>query len=313
MNTTVELSIIIVNYRTPDLTTRCIESIYATTRCCFEIIVVDNASGDDSKERICAAFPDVIWVQNNANEGFGRANNLGVQHAKGEYLLLLNSDMVMQESTIDFCLEQIKKDDRIAAYTCKLLNIDGSTQNNLSKDIVDLKRNLNNNIVFVKIFGEVPVKVTKIRAIMGAFMLMRKSVFWEFGGFDPDFFMYFEEIDLCRRMLESGKYYFDHTAAVSAIHKHEGSSTGKLWNRRQRILSESLMVYKMYGYSGFAFYHFIQFNTVISNLIVSIFIKKYRETSLLHFKAYMKNFPKNIVLPLCYSRKMGTGKRLLKI
>lgn len=274
--------------------------------------MVDNASGDDSKERICAAFPKVIWVQNNANEGFGRANNLGVQHAKGEYILLLNSDMVVQKNTIDFCLEQIKKDDSIAAYTCKLVNTEGVQQNNLCVDFVDFKKNLNNNILHVKLFGETPSS-TAVKGIVGAFMLMRKSVFLDFGGFDPDFFMYFEEIDLCRRMIASGKYYFDHTTKVSAIHKHEGSSTGKLWNRRQRIISESLMVYKMYGYSGFAFYHFIQFNTVISNLIVSIFIKKYRETSLLHFKAYMRNFPKNIVLPLFYSRKLGTGKRLLKV
>ena len=307
------VSIIIVNYRTPDLTIRCIDSVYATTKTPFEIIVVDNASGDNSQEKICTKFGDVVWIQNKRNEGFGRANNIGVANAKGDYVLLLNSDMVVADGTIDSCLEQIKKDNSIAAFTCKLVNIDGSNQNNLSRDIVDLKRNLNNNIIFVKIFGEISVKITTIRAIMGAFMLMRKSVFDEFGGFDPDFFMYFEEIDLCRRIVASGKYHFDYSEDVYAVHKHEGSSVGKMWNRRQRILSESLMVYKMYGYGGFAFYHFIQFNTVISNLIVSLFIKKYREISLLHFKAYMRNLPKNIVLPLCYSRKIGTGKRLLKV
>lgn len=307
------VSIIIVNYRTPDLTIRCIDSVYATTQTPFEVIVVDNASGDDSRERICSKFSDIVWIQNGTNEGFGRANNLGVAQAKGDYILLLNSDMVVQENTIDYCLGQIKKDDTIAAYTCKLVNTDGTTQNNLSRDIVDLKRNLNNNIIYVKLFGEVFVKTSTIRAIMGAFMLMKKSVFVEFRGFDPDFFMYFEEIDLCRRMMESGEYHFDYTEKVCAIHKHEGSSVGKLWNRRQRILSESLMVYKMYGYGGFAFYHFIQFNTVILNLLVSIFKKQYRKFSILNYKAYMKNFALNILLPLQFSRKIGTGKRLLKV
>lgn len=312
MKDSILLSIIIVNYRTPDLTTRCIKSIYTTTRCSFEIIVVDNASEDDSKERICTAFPKVIWIQNKANEGFGRANNLGVLHANGKYILLLNSDMVVLGNTIDYCLEQIKNDDTIAAYTCKLQNPDGTYQNNLCVDYVDFRKSLKSNILFVKLFGE-SHSDSSIKGIMGAFMLMRKSVFEEFGGFDPDFFMYFEEIDLCRRMSDSGKYHFDYTSSVCAIHKHEGSSTGKLWNRRQRILSESLMVYKMYGYGGFAYYHFIQFNTVIMNLIVSIFIKKYRETSLFYFKAYMKNLPLNILLPLRYSRKIGTGKNLLKV
>ena len=306
------LSIVIVNYKTPDLTIRCIDSIYATTKCNFEVIVVDNASMDDSKERIRAEFPEVIWIQNKENVGFGRANNLGVRYAQGDYILLLNSDMIVLENTIDYCLNQIKKDDTIAAYTCKLVNPDGTHQNNLCMDFVDLKKIINSNIIFVKLFGEIHSD-SIIKGILGAFMLMRKSMFVEFGGFDPDFFMYFEEIDLCRRILASGKYHFEHTTSVSAVHKHEGSSTGKLWNRRQRILSESLIVYKIYGYGGFAFYHFIQFNTVISNLLVSIFKKQYRNVSILNFKAYMKNFALNILLPLHFSRKIGTGKRLLKV
>ena len=90
------LSIVIVNYRTPELTIRCIESVYATTKTQFEIIVVDNASGDDSRDRICSSFGDVVWIQNEVNDGFGRSNNIGVSKAKGKYILLLNSDMILE-------------------------------------------------------------------------------------------------------------------------------------------------------------------------------------------------------------------------
>lgn len=308
----IELSIIIINYKTPSLTLRCIESIHNTTKCNYEIIVVDNDSQDDSQSIICAAFPNVIWIQNNTNEGFGRANNKGVSMANGEYILLLNSDVLVQENTIDKCLEYLRNTNKATILACQLQNINGSIQNNLNHDIVDLNQQLNCNIAIVKIFGAKPTP-NSICAISGAYMMMGKNIFDAVNGFDPDFFMYFEEIDLCRRINNHCNCEYKLIETVSAIHKHEGSSTGKLWNRRQRIISESLMAYKIYGYGGFALYHFLQFNTVTMNLVVSFFIKKYRDSALLHFKAYMKNLPMNIVLPLLYSRKPGTGKRLLKI
>lgn len=313
MSPALELSIIIVNYKTPNLTTRCIESIYATTRCSFEIIVVDNASGDDSKERICAAFPKVIWVQNKVNEGFGRANNLGVQYAKGKYILLLNSDMVVQKNTIDFCLEQIKKDNSIAAYTCKLTNADGTNQRNAYYDIVSIRKILNNSILFVKIFGEIKSKPNEgVKAIMGAFMLIPKAAFDDVHGFDPDFFMYSEELDLCRRLSSMG-YTFGCTDSVYAVHKHEGSSSDKLKTYRQRLLSESLLVYKMRGCLFYVLYHFVSFMAIVTNLIIAVFVHKYMPTAKLANKAYFKNLGQYFTIPCLYKRSIGDGRLLLKI
>ena len=307
------LSIVIVNYRTPELTIRCIESVYATTKTQFEIIVVDNASGDDSRDRICSSFGDVVWIQNEVNDGFGRANNKGVANAKGQYILLLNSDMVLTDGCIDYCMEQIMGDGMLAAYSCRLVNIDGSMQRNVYYDIASKRKILESSVLFVKLFGihEISTK-EEIKAIMGAFMLMHKEKFEEVRGFDPDFFMYSEEIDLCRRMALKG-YVFGCTDAVYAIHKHEGSSTCKLTTYRQRLLSESLMVYKIKGLFGYLLYHFLSFNVFVTNLIISIFVAKYRLSTIMINKAYFMNFGQFITIPLLYSRNLGQGKRMLKV
>ena len=134
----IELSIVIVNYKTPKLTYRCIDSInknYNSNN--YEIIVVDNNSGDESKELITSSFLDVKWIDNSKNDGFGRANNIGINHSKGKYILLLNSDILVPKETIESCLNEIKKDAKIGVLGCKLLNEDGSIQKSTYPYIAD--------------------------------------------------------------------------------------------------------------------------------------------------------------------------------
>ena len=100
------LSIIIVNYKTPDLVIQCIRSVYQETlRHPFEIIVVDNDSQDDSQARILAAFPGVTWIQMNYNSGFARGNNAGIRQATGEWILLLNGDTLVLDGALDLTLD----------------------------------------------------------------------------------------------------------------------------------------------------------------------------------------------------------------
>lgn len=306
-----DLSIIIINYKTPDLTIRCIESVYATTKCNFEIIVVDNASCDDSKDRIYSQFPQVVWIQNEENVGFGRANNIGVANARGSYLLLLNSDMVVTENAIDHCLVVVKNNATIGVLGCKLVNEDGSLQNSVYHDVVSYKSLMNQNVVFVKIFGEKSYR-DKIVAIMGSFMIVSKELYKEIGGFDPDFFMYFEEIDMCRRIIEKG-YSINYDDAVYAYHKHGASSPNNKKRLRQVYASQMLMVFKHKGFFGYLLYNLLLVNNLALNAVVSLFRKQYRKGVKDVFNAYICNVLENISIPFLYRRKMGNGKRMLKV
>ena len=304
-------SIIIVNYRTPDLTIRCIDSVYATTKTPFEIIVVDNASGDNSQEKIRTKFGDVVWIQNERNEGFGRANNIGVANAKGDYVLLLNSDMVVADGTIDHCIETIRSDAQIGALGCKLLNDDGSLQNSVYYDVVSYKSLLAQNILFVKLFKP-NISKEKIVAVMGSFMLMPKELYNEVGGFDPDFFMYFEEVDLCRRLVEKG-YYINYDSAVFAYHKHGASSSDNKKRVRQLYASQMLMVFKSKGFLGYVLYNTLFIINIGTNSVVSVFRKQYRTEAINVFRAFICNFMVNLLIPVMFGRKIGNGKRMLKI
>lgn len=115
------VSIIIVNYNTCKLTSECINSIYEKVHSCkYEIIVVDNASVDNSAAAIKRKYPEVILITSRKNLGFGRANNLGAKYAKGEYLFLLNSDTVLNNDPfpyfIDFSEKHNKKLGAIGTY-----------------------------------------------------------------------------------------------------------------------------------------------------------------------------------------------------
>ena len=111
-----DLSVILVNYKSPQLVLDCIESIYRETKTIsFEIIVVDNFSEDNSGELILQKFASVIWIPMSYNAGFARANNRGIQAAKGDYVLVLNTDTIIQENALDKVLTLFRSDAGAAA------------------------------------------------------------------------------------------------------------------------------------------------------------------------------------------------------
>ena len=308
-----KLSIIIVNYNTKDLISLCIESIYKTFKGCFEIIIVDNNSSDNSVEYIKEKFSEVIIIENQENEGFGRANNRGVSVAAGEFVLLLNSDIIVQENTIAKCIEKIEYSPDISVLGCKLVNEDLSEQKSVYYYIDEYSGILKDNLFLDKIKL---YKNKKIKAIMGAFMLFRKEDFLKVKGFDPDFFLYSEELELCHRLLKSGKniYYY---SEVYAIHKNQGSSINKKNNLRQRYLSHMLMIRKIKGIIGYYLYLIVYIFNLTINFIFMWFINKSYK------KQYIKNyfyttfnfytiFVKILLIPFIYSKKIGNGRKMLK-
>lgn len=236
-----DLSIIIVNYNVRHLLENCIESILkASKNYQIEIIVIDNNSFDGSAEFIKSRYSSsrcIRLIESNVNLGFAKANNLAIKQATGEYILILNPDTLLQEETIDKCLNYYKSDEKIGALTCKLIlpngKLDLACRRSFPSTSIAFYRMIGLSKLFPKskILGRYNLtyldqdQTYEVEAICGAFMLMRKDLFDRVGGFDEDYFMYGEDLDLCFKIRKAGYkiYYYPET---SIIH-YKGESTRK--------------------------------------------------------------------------------------
>ncbi|MEI8361152.1 MAG: glycosyltransferase family 2 protein [bacterium] len=228
-----KLSIIVVNWNTKDLLKQTIDSIYReTTVFPFEIIVVDNNSADGSQELIRAQYDKVRLIENKTNLGFGVANNQGLEVAQGEYLMFLNSDVIVKDRAIEKLVAYLEQNIDIAMVGPQLLNSDGSFQHACRRN---LPRPLS---AFVYLFGLVKISHNGgdykrefddcnisgyTEALSGAAMLFRRMVYEKIGGFDVHFFMYGEDLDFCKRVLEEcGRIWY--LASAHIVHLGGGSS-----------------------------------------------------------------------------------------
>lgn len=227
------VSVILVNYNCADLLRKCLGSLYMHTReISFEVIVVDNASNDDSVPMIRAEFQNVSLIESPKNLGFSRANNLAAQSAESDYLLFLNTDTRLIDNLVKALGDYLDHHPRVAAVGPRLIFEDGRFQPsagqlpNLVVELVDkIKHGLfrgGRNIV-TPVFNWFNGKIRKVGWVTGACMMVRREPFQDAGGFDEDMFMYFEDKDLCRRLITQGweVVYFPHT---SVIHLLAGSS-----------------------------------------------------------------------------------------
>lgn len=206
-----ELSIIIVSYKVREYLLNCIQSICDTTDGVrFEIIVVDNASGDGSAEAVKERFPTVQVVVNNRNIGFAAANNQALSVAKGDMLLLANPDVVVKEAAIPEMLDFVKENQDVAVAGCRLVHPDGTPQ----QSIRAFPSVLGNLFCGVQLGtsllrGACRPSRPNMRAIEaeylnGAFLMVRRGALDGQPLFDPAFFMYGEEKDLCWRVKKRG-------------------------------------------------------------------------------------------------------------
>lgn len=230
-----DISIIIVNYNTCEITLQCLRSIVKFTKGVdYEIILVDNASQDDSVSRIEREFPNVLLIESKENLGFGRANNLGEKQAHGKYLFLLNGDTILIENAILSMFNYMETHSEIASCGANL--IDKNLQPNGSYGLFpSLKNELFGALMLHKVFKKYYLNhiatiksvnygdINNIDYITGADVFIRKNIFEELGGFDPNFFMYCEETDLYYRMRQKG-YKSSLLPDVKIIHLQGASS-----------------------------------------------------------------------------------------
>jgi len=305
-----DISVIIVSYNTSQLLYKCVESIYQSNlkNLEIEVIVVDNNSTDDSEKLVKSQFTDVKWLQQTYNSGFARANNVGISESKGKYLLFLNSDIIVNPNTILECYEYMKANPYIGVLSCRLLNNDGSVQR-YESTIASFRKVIDNNLIINHLF---PIKEFKQEAVMGSFMLIPKEVLNICGSFDPDFFFFSEEIELCSR-IRNKNFDIQVLENVFAYHKGSGSNTDRTWANRQAYLSLSLMFYKIKSYSGFYLYHLIlHFNFIVNFFAMWLIDASYRKGYFKDLRNYLSVYLRIMQIPFLYSKNLGKGKRLLK-
>lgn len=229
----IEVSIIIVNYNGITYFQNCLDSIYDKLKTIsFEIIVLDNNSHDNSVSFIKEKFPNVVLIESKINHGFGKGNNEAVKFAKGKYLLLLNNDTILLDD-LKPAIQFLKSDLTIGAIGINMLNANkkylqavGRFPNIFNLFWMKLAFNFNKdfkNGMFTKDYYEVDW-------ITGSFMLLPNTVYQEIQGFDEDYFLYVEDVDLCKKIANKG--------------------------------------YKRIFYSKLNYIHFVGFNTSKNNLLV---------------------------------------------
>lgn len=272
-----DVSIIIVNYNTRGLLRDCIKSIKEkTAEVDYEIIVVDNASSDGSMKMLAEDFPEVRAFSSGGNIGFGRANNIGMKEAEGKYLFLLNSDTLLVNNAIKIFYNEaerrVKSGRKIGAIGSILIGADGKTCHSYGKFITpfeEIKETIAKYLRFLKDpENTCPTKIQgekKVDYVTGADMLVPRKTFEDIGGFDPDFFMYCEEVDWQKRMEEKG-YERLLVAGPGIIHLEGGSEISKksLWSpRRLYNLYTSRSIYRRKHYSK----HILPIFTVFRRII----------------------------------------------
>lgn len=205
------LSIIVVSYNTREMTLDCLRSVHAQTRTPFELIVVDNASSDGSAEAITAEFPGLRLRAETVNHGFAAANNLAAKEARGEYLLLLNPDTVVLHGALDELLEFAKRRPEARIWGGRTVFGDLSPNPASAWRKMDLWNLFCRATGLTGIFPRSPVfnseayggwdrmSEREVDIVTGCLFLIRRADWELLGGFDPAFFMYAEEADLCLR------------------------------------------------------------------------------------------------------------------
>ena len=210
-----KISVIIVNYNGKTLLEKCLESLFKVNYDNFEVILVDNNSTDETVDFITKNYPSIILIKLDSNKGFAEPNNIGAKIAKGEHLLFLNNDTIVTPNFISELVKIMENDTKVAICQSLLLKLDGSVDS--SGDFID-------NLGVVYNSKTKTDEIREISSARGASMLVRSFIFKKLDGFDKNFFVSFEDVDLGWRTWIFGYRVF---LAPKSIVYHLGGTTIK--------------------------------------------------------------------------------------
>ena len=273
------VSVAIVSYNVKQYIIHCIDSInksdYAGR---IELIVIDNNSFDGSLENIKQQFTDVICIQNTENVGFGKAINQATGIASGKYYLILNPDTIIEESTISTFVDYLENNSSIGLVGPKIVNSDGSLQKGCKRSFPTIGVALPKLIGLDKLFPNSrlagrynlnyldPDEIHKVDAISGSCMFIRSELFNKIGGFDEQFFMYGEDLDLCYQIYQQG--FEVHYLPTTQIMHYQGESVKSAPYDSLNAFYQAMIL--------FSEKHFSKGRSILSKLVIrsGIFFRK---------------------------------------
>lgn len=237
-----DLSIIIVNYNTLELTRNCIRSIYNNTLgITYEIILIDNASSDGSPELFKKEFPNANFISNKKNLGFALANNQGIEIAQADNILLLNSDTLVIGDCLNKVLDFSKQTPDAGIIGCKVLNKDGSLQYSSFNEPTLISETIFFTKSIIKNFWD-PVtyyrymkywnhaEIRQVDSISGCFFWVKKDLFKKIGLLDEKIFMYYEDSEFCKRTKLKSDYKIYYFPFAQITHFGGASAPGEQKN-----------------------------------------------------------------------------------
>lgn len=321
----VDISIIIVHYKTMVLLKECLASIEKNTEPKgVEVIVIDNESEDGAEAEIRALFPNTNWINMGYNAGFARANNVGIKKANGKFLLLLNPDTTIPEGFLKKMMDEYSHTDNAGLLSCRIISsIDGSLLIGTGRGFPSIVKHIKANPIYIFITRSLGHSVKKYNAntfhytshevdfLSGAcVMIEREKVLKHNLLLDEDFFLYSEDMEWSYRVKQCGyKNWFTSNAEVYHVNS---ASTGNSFNKRAQVqISEYLFYFKT---NSLVMYYIIGW-IIKCNFALDLFLLK-RKGNLLTidvlkrestvFDDYFFEIPKN------YKRKNSQGTKYLK-
>ncbi len=269
-----DLSIIIVNYKTLELTSNCLDSIYEANMkgIDFEVIVVDNASEDGSIEAIEGHYPQVKIIKNSENLGFSKANNMGIRSSVADFILLLNSDTIVEGNTISDALQFMRNHRHVGALGCKVLLESGALDMACKRSFPTPANGIYHSLKLdkrfpkSKLFGEYNLtfvsedKICSVDCIMGAFMMVSRQAIDAVGLLDEDYFMYGEDVDWCYRIKKAG-FQIIYYPKVRIFHYKKASGIGKRNPKTIEAFYDSMGIFYRKHYQG-------KYNPLTTNVVL---------------------------------------------
>ncbi len=245
------LSVIIVSYNTKEKLKNNLEALFKSEGVDFEVFVVDNNSKDGSVEMLKENFPQVKLIANKENFGFARANNQAIKQAKGDMILLLNPDMKVFSDTLKKQVDFAKQNEKAWVSGCKLVD----KNNNIVRQVRNFPKFFDQAMIILKIPHIFPFvlnsyivknfdysKSAKVDSLRGSFFMIKKIALEKVGLLDENFFIWFEEVDYCKRVYQSGGevWYNADNKAIDYV----GQSFAKVKrNKKQKYFRDSMIYF----------------------------------------------------------------------
>ncbi|MDK0565284.1 glycosyltransferase family 2 protein [Clostridium perfringens] len=312
----IDVSIIIISWNTEKLLKECLASIYKYTNGIkYEIIIVDNDSSDKTIDMIKNNFSDVVLIESDENLGFGRAHKLALNFIRGEYTLLLNPDTKLKENSIKKMVDYMKCHKDIGLISCKLLNKDKTLQSSFWNfptikeaireflvNIAKIPLELSDTLERVK---EFKIESRNIECVMGAVMMLPSRLFLEMKGFDEDYFMYGEDMDICWIIKKYGLrvFYYSDTEIF-----HIFGQSSKQINYWREVKTSSALKLFLEKRKGRLYKYIYIFLKVIFNLINCLFYL------LVSFnKEYRYKFKSEFIKTICLILNDKTLDKVFKL